>query len=168
MFIPIRVTWRSYPDIKCVLLSRLGLRWSRRRGRVILWILWNCPTQFGQVSIPMVSVSASFSGVLTQFGPTGNGLARRNLAAIPMNEDYLVHCDSALFVIVLDDHIPKNMPMMRPPNMLHGSYELKRTNNDDSYLTYQVGSCFWNRWCTNAIIVCGIPKGGQFPGAFSI
>ena len=73
------------------------------------------------------------------------------MAKIPSNEGSLEIVDSALFVLVLDDYIPKDRHDAAE-NMLHGSYELGQTPDSDDY---QAGSCC-NRWYDKLqIIVCG-------------
>jgi carnitine O-acetyltransferase len=108
--------------------------------------------QRNSASVDPNGASRNFLGVLTSLGRRQWALARRNLAAIPMNEEYLCIVDSALFVLVLDDYIPKDINDAAA-NMLHGSYELKKDKQDSN--AYQVGSCL-NRWYDKLqIIVCG-------------
>jgi len=79
------------------------------------------------------------------------------------NEKALHLIDSALFVLVLDDYIPKNKHDAAA-NMLHGSYDLQEravnvtgdlTINYNDTEQFQAGSCS-NRWYDKLqIIVCG-------------
>jgi carnitine O-acetyltransferase len=108
--------------------------------------------QRNSINVDPNEASRNFLGVLTSLGRRQWALARRNLAAIPMNEEYLCIVDSALFVLVLDDYIPKDFNDAAA-NMLHGSYELKKDEQDST--TYQAGSCL-DRWYDKLqIIVCG-------------
>jgi carnitine O-acetyltransferase len=100
---------------------------------------------------PMLA-GRSALGVLTSLCRKEWAHARESMiCANPKNEEYLRIVDSALFVLVLDEYIPKNVHDAAS-NMLHGSSELK--SNED-FTDYQVGSCC-NRWYDKLqIIVCG-------------
>jgi carnitine O-acetyltransferase len=99
-----------------------------------------------------VESARSALGVLTSLSRSEWALAREEMIhASSKNEESLQIVDSALFVLVLDDYIPKTEHDMAA-NMLHGSYELK---TGDTYSDCQVGSCC-NRWYDKLqIIVCG-------------
>lgn len=99
-----------------------------------------------------VESARSALGVLTSLSRGEWALAREEMIqASPKNGESLQIVDSALFVLVLDDYIPKTEHDMAA-NMLHGSYELK---TGDNYSDIQVGSCC-NRWYDKLqIIVCG-------------
>jgi carnitine O-acetyltransferase len=92
-------------------------------------------------------------GVLTSLSRNEWAMARDELLINPKNQDSLQIIDSALFVLVLDDYIPKDKHDAAS-NMLHGSYELKQSPKT-SFADYQTGSCC-NRWYDKLqIIVCG-------------
>lgn len=102
-------------------------------------------------------------GVLTSLPRTEWAETREELVkASSKNEDSLQIIDSALFVLVLDDYIPKDKHDAAA-NMLHGSYLLKQHTPNTKHQTgkpplfsdYQSGSCC-NRWYDKMqIIVCG-------------
>lgn len=97
-------------------------------------------------------------GILTSLPRREWAVARDEMVKCsPKNEESLQIVDSALFVLVLDDYIPKNKHEAAS-NMLHGSYELKHSS--DMRTDYQVGSCC-NRWYDKLqIIVCGDATAG--------
>lgn len=100
--------------------------------------------------------SLSAVGVLTSLSRKEWAVARDEMIAHSptKNAESLTIVDSALFVLVLDDYIPKNKHDAAA-NMLHGSYELSRAPADGSFMEYQTGSCT-NRWYDKMqIIVCG-------------
>jgi carnitine O-acetyltransferase len=107
-------------------------------------------------------------GVLTSLSRKEWAVAREEMIAHrpTKNAESLRIVDSALFVLVLDDYVPKNRHEAAA-NMLHGSYELSSragppatttTTSDGSHhhpAEYQTGSCT-NRWYDKLqIIVCG-------------
>lgn len=77
--------------------------------------------------------------------------ARQELSSIsPHNHAALRIIDSALFVVVLDDFVPKNVDEA-VSNMLHGTYKLQEC---DTTRQSQIGTCC-NRWYDKLqIIVC--------------
>mmetsp|Transcript_38663 Transcript_38663/g.93477 ORF Transcript_38663/g.93477 Transcript_38663/m.93477 type:complete len:811 (-) Transcript_38663:205-2637(-) len=109
--------------------------------------------------------SKSAIGLLTSLGRNPWADARDRIRKTSTrNEEALELVDSALFVLVLDDYIPKNKHDAAS-NMLHGSYELRERalddDSDDLVISYndkeqfQAGSCC-NRWYDKLqIIVCG-------------
>ena len=95
--------------------------------------------------------SLSALGVLTSLGRNQWAKTREEIIAFSpaKNAESFQIIDSALFVLVLDDYIPKNKHEAAA-NMLHGSYELSERSNSSketgSYNNeYQSGSCT-NRW----------------------
>lgn len=104
-----------------------------------------------------VEASKSAIGLLTSLGRKEWAVAREEITAHnPRNKNALKMIDSALFVLVLDDYMPKNKSE-KAANMLHGSYELKKSPNG---IEYQTGSCI-NRWYDKMqIIVCGDATAG--------
>ena len=99
--------------------------------------------------------SKNCPGVFTSLPRRQWAKIRMDLSQVAKNEEYLCILDSALFVLVLDEYIPKNLNDAAM-NMLHGSYQLESETVDDGTTnTYQVGSCL-NRWYDKLqIIVCG-------------
>ena len=99
-----------------------------------------------------VAASRSALGVLTSLPRNEWAQAREALIKhSKKNEESLRIVDSALFVMVLDEYVPKNVHNAAS-NMLHGSYHIQKNAN---YTDYQVGSCT-NRWYDKLqIIVCG-------------
>ncbi|CAJ1933312.1 unnamed protein product [Cylindrotheca closterium] len=108
--------------------------------------------------------SKSAIGLLTSMGRNQWADARDKIRKTSKrNEEALELIDSALFVLVLDDYIPKNKHDAAA-NMLHGSYDLQKRamdNTNDLTINYndteqfQAGSCS-NRWYDKMqIIVCG-------------
>jgi carnitine O-acetyltransferase len=95
--------------------------------------------------------SLSALGVLTSLGRKQWAKAREEMIAYSptKNMEGFNFVDSALFVLVLDDYIPKNKHEAAA-NMLHGSYELSSeqstgTEVRDYNKEYQSGTCT-NRW----------------------
>jgi carnitine O-acetyltransferase len=91
--------------------------------------------------------SLSALGVLTSLARHQWAKAREEMIDFsPKNAESFAVIDSALFVLVLDDYIPKNKHDAAA-NMLHGSYELAELKSSDSKSSneYQSGSCT-NRW----------------------
>ena len=91
--------------------------------------------------------SVSALGVLTSLGRNQWAKAREEMIKFSptKNAESFKIVDSALFVLVLDDCIPKNIHEAAA-NMLHGSYELSERRVGSSKTTeYQSGSCT-NRW----------------------
>jgi len=93
--------------------------------------------------------SLSALGVLTSLGRNQWAKAREEIISFSptKNAESFKIIDSALFVLVLDDYIPKNKHEAAA-NMLHGSYELSKRSSIEtgSYNNeYQSGSCT-NRW----------------------
>jgi carnitine O-acetyltransferase len=95
--------------------------------------------------------SLSALGVLTSLGRKQWATAREEMIAYSptKNTEGFKIVNSALFVLVLDDYIPKNKHEVAA-NMLHGSYELSSeqitsTEVGDYNKEYQSGSCT-NRW----------------------
>jgi carnitine O-acetyltransferase len=97
--------------------------------------------------------SLSALGVLTSLGRKQWAKAREEMIAFSptKNTEGFKIVDSALFVLVLDDYIPKNKHEAAA-NMLHGSYELSSERSETSTEEvggynneYQSGSCT-NRW----------------------
>jgi carnitine O-acetyltransferase len=108
------------------------------------------------VRIPSYSSSFSAVGVLTSLSRKEWAIAREEMIdhSPVKNTESLTIVDSALFVLVLDDYIPKSKHDAAA-NMLHGSYELSRAPSEGSFMEYQTGSCT-NRWYDKLqIIVCG-------------
>ena len=99
--------------------------------------------------------SLSALGVLTSLGRKQWAKAREEMIAYSptKNTEGFRLVDTALFVLVLDDYIPKNKHEAAS-NMLHGSYELSSSEQQststevvvgDYNKEYQSGSCT-NRW----------------------
>ena len=91
--------------------------------------------------------SVSALGVLTSLDRNQWARARDEMIQDSMkNAERFRVVDSALFVLVLDDYIPKSKHDAAA-NMLHGSYELAewKTKGETSVNEYQSGSCT-NRW----------------------
>lgn len=91
--------------------------------------------------------SVSALGVLTSLGRNQWAQAREEMILFsPKNRESLKIVDSALFVLVLDDYVPKNRNDAAA-NMLHGSYKLSewKAEEDACAIEYQNGSCT-NRW----------------------
>ena len=96
--------------------------------------------------------SMSALGVLTSLGRNQWAKAREEMIQFSpaKNTESFKIVDSALFVLVLDDYIPKNKHEAAA-NMLHGSYELSERRvgtmegRDPYDNEYQSGSCT-NRW----------------------
>ena len=99
--------------------------------------------------------SLSALGVLTSLGRKQWAKAREEMIAYSptKNTEGFRLVDTALFVLVLDDYIPKNKHEAAA-NMLHGSYELSSSEQQststevvvgDYNKEYQSGSCT-NRW----------------------
>jgi len=90
-------------------------------------------------------------GVLTTMERRVWAKARRELSASSShNHAALRIIDSALFVLVLDDFVPKNVDEAAS-NMLHGTYQLRE---NEKMKQYQVGTCC-NRWYDKLqLIVC--------------
>ena len=100
--------------------------------------------------------SRSAVGLLTSLGRNEWAVARDEICKNPKNKDALHMVDSALFVLVLDDYMPRNKHD-KAANMLHGSYKLQRAEDGTDY---QAGSCC-NRWYDKIqIIVCGDATAG--------
>ena len=101
-----------------------------------------------------LEASQSAIGLLTSLGRNQWAKAREELSNTSRrNKNSLKLVDSALFVLVLDDYVPQNKDDAAA-NMLHGSYDLRHHDGDDSP-EYQIGSCS-NRWYDKLqIIVCG-------------
>jgi len=89
-------------------------------------------------------------GVLTTLPRKSWAVARENIEKTSdHNRSALELIDSALFVLVLDDFVPRDINEAAS-NMLHGSYNLE--HKKDRY--YQAGTCC-NRWYDKLqIIVC--------------
>mmetsp|Transcript_17642 Transcript_17642/g.25521 ORF Transcript_17642/g.25521 Transcript_17642/m.25521 type:complete len:600 (+) Transcript_17642:277-2076(+) len=89
-------------------------------------------------------------GVLTTLPRKSWAVARENIEKTSdHNRSALELIDSALFVLVLDDFVPRDINEAAS-NMLHGSYNLE--HKKDKY--YQAGTCC-NRWYDKLqIIVC--------------
>lgn len=87
-------------------------------------------------------------GVLTSLDRNEWAQAREEMIQYSptKNAESFAIVDSALFVLVLDDCVPKNKHEAAA-NMLHGSYKLSewRTEKDAYTTEYQVGTCT-NRW----------------------
>ena len=91
--------------------------------------------------------SVSALGVLTSLARNQWARARDEMIeGSTKNAESFHVVDSALFVLVLDDYIPKNKHEAAA-NMLHGSYELSewKAEGDACVNEYQSGSCT-NRW----------------------
>jgi carnitine O-acetyltransferase len=92
-------------------------------------------------------------GVLTSLGRRQWAKLRAEISGIGNNEQYLTIVDSGLFVLVLDDVIPKSVDEAAS-NMLHGTYQIENSG-DPEYPGSQMGSSC-NRWYDKLqIIVCG-------------
>lgn len=103
------------------------------------------------VEMDPIEASKSAIGVLTSLSRKEWASARVDMMRIPKNKEGLQIVDSALFVLVLDDYIPRDKHDAAE-NMLHGSYELKQSPD---LTDHQEGSCC-NRWYDKLqIIVCG-------------
>ena len=91
-------------------------------------------------------------GVLTSLDRSRWAHVRENLISHSAhNKAALEIIDSALFVLVLDDYIPKDIHEAAA-NFLHGSYELRTDDGDE--IDYQAGTCI-NRWYDKLqLIVC--------------
>mmetsp|Transcript_23857 Transcript_23857/g.52736 ORF Transcript_23857/g.52736 Transcript_23857/m.52736 type:complete len:671 (-) Transcript_23857:994-3006(-) len=92
--------------------------------------------------------SVSAIGVLTSLGRKQWATAREEIikySPVKNSESFEI-VDSALFVLVLDDFVPKNKDEAAA-NMLHGSYELSEWKTEGyAYANeFQSGSCT-NRW----------------------
>ena len=104
------------------------------------------------VEVDSKSSSQQAIGVLTSL-PRAEWAAARQMIVDGCNDhnrEALHVIESALFVLVLDDHIPKN-PNDMAANMLHGSYELAMS--EDGALI-QVGSCCTRWYDKLQLIVC--------------
>lgn len=94
--------------------------------------------------------SVSALGVLTSLERNEWAKAREEMIKnSPKNAESFQLIDSALFVLVLDDYVPKNKHDAAA-NMLHGSYQLaewkeKAGTCGMAHLEYQAGTCT-NRW----------------------
>ena len=91
--------------------------------------------------------SVSALGVLTSLARNQWAKAREEMIDhSSRNADSFKIIDSALFVLVLDDYIPKTKHEAAA-NMLHGSYEIgaHKLGGDVRATEYQSGSCT-NRW----------------------
>ena len=103
-----------------------------------------------------VEASKSAIGLLTSLGRRDYAIAREQICENPRNREGLNLIDSALFVLVLDDYKPQSTSD-KAANMLHGSYELRKSAGG---IDYQAGSCC-NRWYDKLqIIVCGDATAG--------
>jgi len=92
--------------------------------------------------IDSYSATTGALGVLTSLERSKWALTRQNLLAhSEHNKSTLAIIDSALFVLVLDDFIPKNIHEAAA-NCLHGTYSLM---HDEKVGDYQVGTAI-NRW----------------------
>ena len=84
---------------------------------------------------------------------------RSELSAVANNDQCLTIIDSGLFVLVLDDVVPKTVHEAAS-NMLHGTYEVENSH-DPEYTSKQLGSCC-NRWYDKMqIIVSGDGTAGM-------
>lgn len=94
--------------------------------------------------------SVSALGVLTSLERNEWAKAREEMTQnSPKNAESFQLIDSALFVLVLDDYVPKNKHDAAA-NMLHGSYQLSEWKEKAgtcglAHLEYQAGTCT-NRW----------------------
>jgi len=91
--------------------------------------------------------SVSALGVLTSLARNQWASAREEMIDYSTkNAESFKVVDSALFVLVLDDFVPKTK-QEAAANMLHGSYELAefKSEGDACAIEYQSGSCT-NRW----------------------
>jgi carnitine O-acetyltransferase len=91
--------------------------------------------------------SVSALGVLTSLARNQWAKAREEMIEYSTkNAESFKVVDSALFVLVLDDYVPKTKHEAAA-NMLHGSYELAefKSKGDACANEYQSGSCT-NRW----------------------
>mmetsp|Transcript_22356 Transcript_22356/g.54148 ORF Transcript_22356/g.54148 Transcript_22356/m.54148 type:complete len:750 (+) Transcript_22356:202-2451(+) len=99
---------------------------------------------------PEVS-SRNALGVLTTLSRQEWANARQDIvSSSDHNKTALEIVDGALFILVIDDVIPKDIHEAAA-NMLHGTYDLR---SQDNLIDYQAGSCC-NRWYDKLqVIVC--------------
>ena len=85
---------------------------------------------------------SAFPGVLTTLPHNEWASYRELLASVENNAEYLCLVESALFVLVLDDYVPKDVEDAASC-FLHGSYELSSASSKSK--PQQQGTCL-NRW----------------------
>ena len=85
---------------------------------------------------------SAFPGVLTTLPHYEWASYRELLASVENNAEYLCLVESALFVLVLDDYVPKDVEDAASC-FLHGSYELSSASSKSK--PQQQGTCL-NRW----------------------